>query len=721
VAKGTQSLDVHGLVRFRNSLMQALNLPIEVFGDDVRCDYVRFDFDGNGSLDVNEVYQFVKFSLWEYIKTVGDGTLKVDVPHKSLSEAGYSITRELGKGSQAKVMLCVDNDGKERCVKCYRKGAMTIGGINELKEEFEAMRFLGCRSIAQTFEVFQDSSFFYMVNEVYHGGDFATLRTRATEQQVAMTEDWWTNVFKQCLRALEHMHQQAMMHCDIKEPNLMLKTQDLRSPDVVLVDFGLTKAFHVTHDTGICGGTPGYIPPETLRTRKWFPGGDVFSLGVVVFQMLTDSTPNGTTCIGPQPRGLFLEGCSTFREVCEATFKRTPQYEKITCNFPRLDSLTEQLLRKDQQLRPRAPAVLQGPWFDPHRDSLPLASDHPLATKGITKEMLSEWMVQTASLRSEDDSPKNREKPHANGAFVKRSTDTSAVVAAALQSMQPIRVASPMRPWRCSTSPRPSVASRLGCSVCLKHVRPVGESQSQVASPHARRSPSRASSTEVAPPFVPRHISPACVVSVAADRWRSTSPAPSNGTVSRVVMSPQHTTRSSSMEVRPTRASLGESPLTMMRTDGVTRVLSRHMHTGRRFFSVEVPAGGGKPGANATVMTQVGSRTPALSPQPVTRFSGGSSSPSSRFTCTTPAPPVLTPPLVPPVRKPTVVLQLCHENSRMAPPQVSVMPCRTGGSVKLSSPGAPGLTTRLHRLNCAQVHVHHPSPLMRQRPHHRTH
>jgi serine/threonine protein kinase len=360
VAKGTQHLDVPGLVSFRSSLMQALNLPVEVFGDDVRSDYVRFDFDGNGSLDVNEVYRFVKFSLWEYIKTIGEGALQVNVPRRSLPEAGYSIIRELGKGSQAKVMLCVNNDGEERCVKCYRKGAMTVGGVEQLKEEFEAMRFLGCRSIAQTFEVFQDSSFYYMVNEVYHGGDFTTLRAHAMEQQVVMTEAWWMGLFKQCLRALEHMHQHAVMHCDIKEPNLMLKTQEgLHAPDVVVVDLGVTTAMGA-HDTGMVAGTPGYIPPETLRTRKWFPKGDIFSLGVVVFQMLTDTTPDTTAiCIGPQPRGLFLERCSSFREVCEATFKRTPQYEKITCTFPRLGSLSEQLLLKDHSLRPRALELLQ--------------------------------------------------------------------------------------------------------------------------------------------------------------------------------------------------------------------------------------------------------------------------------------------------------------------------------------------------------------------------
>jgi len=457
------------------------------------------------------------------------------------------------------------------------------------------------------------------------------------------------------------MHQQAMMHCDIKEPNLMLKTQDLHSPKVVLVDFGVSTAMGA-HDTGICGGTPGYIPPETLRARKWFPKGDIFSLGVVVFQMLTDSTPNTATCTGPQPRGLFLEGCSTFREVCEATFKRTPQYEKITHNFMRLGRLTEQLLRKDQQLRPRAPEALQGPWFDHHRDSLPLASDHPLATKGITKEMLSEWMVgSTLSFRSE-------EKPHVNGVCVFPSTDTSAVVAAALESMQPVRVAPPLRPWRFSTSPRPNEApspSRRGSYSCRKLVQGAGEAQRQVVPPHDRR----AFSMEVAPApvYTPQRTSAAPSVA---------TPLAAVGPVARVVMSPQHTQRSSSTEAQPTRALLVESPL-LTRTGSRTRVqtsLSPHARC-RRSRSLQVPPSGATPGAKNVF----GSRTPV--------------------------PPTGTPTVVSPLATPIVYKRAASatipipqsgaatrvrspQPRRDASPQVSVLPRGNGASVILTSPGA---------------------------------
>eukprot|EP00971_Amphidinium_carterae_P270237 5361690-Amphidinium_carterae.1 len=53
--------------------------------------------------------------------------------------------------------------------------------------------------------------------KVYSGGDFQLLTDRVREAGVTMDEKWWRKLFKQCFRALEFMHQQAMMHCDIKE------------------------------------------------------------------------------------------------------------------------------------------------------------------------------------------------------------------------------------------------------------------------------------------------------------------------------------------------------------------------------------------------------------------------------------------------------------------------------------------------------------------------
>lgn len=419
VSSPTNNLDVNGLRCFRALLLQELGLPSETFGD-ILTDCIRFDFNGTGKLEVNEVYKLTKFHLWEYWKKLRGPEWKSNIPYKSLELGGYKVLKELGKGSQAVVKLCKNYDGLDRCIKCYSKDEMAQSGVEMLVDEFEAMQLLGCKRIANTFEIFQDARFYYLVNEVYYGGDFQTVKRRAQDQGVCTNEDWWRKLFKQCLRALEFMHQQAMIHCDIKEPNLMLKTHDLTEPDVVVVDFGIAKAMGAG-DTNSFGGTPGYIPPETLQSHKWFPGGDIFSLGVVIFQMMTDNVPNEDAY--GSPNGLFVDGCSNLEEIITATLTREPRFEKMPPEFPGLLRLTRMLLQKHLANRPNALRAMEDTWFkvealpasnglcsgkemigsnaseQPHvaqvpRESGPLRGAHPLASVGIVPEFIEKLRSQ---------------------------------------------------------------------------------------------------------------------------------------------------------------------------------------------------------------------------------------------------------------------------------------------------------------------------------------
>mmetsp|Transcript_60008 Transcript_60008/g.139790 ORF Transcript_60008/g.139790 Transcript_60008/m.139790 type:complete len:711 (-) Transcript_60008:109-2241(-) len=389
VAGNRKDIDLCGLRGFRALLSQSISVPLEALGN-LQAEFIRFDFDGNGRIHFNEAYKLVKHHLWVHLKKHSAGS-QVDVPHKSLDLAGYRVTKELGRGSQGVAMLATDSRGQEWCVKCYEKGKMTVGGLSELKDEFETMQRLSCDMIAHAVEIFQDSQFYYTIGEAYYGGDLGTLKKRANEEGVNMTEQWWRRLFRQCFQALAFMHEQAMMHCDIKEPNIMLKTTDFHSPEVVLIDFGVSKAM-AAEDDGRVFGTPGYIPPETFEMKMWFPGGDVFSMGVCFLQVVGDQVPITSTSGAWNTRGIFIEGCTTLREVMQATLAREPPFHLIPKEMPGLTALVRLLLQKQMALRPRAPQVLQDPWFC--SDTGALASEefmpipeHMLGTMGISEDL----------------------------------------------------------------------------------------------------------------------------------------------------------------------------------------------------------------------------------------------------------------------------------------------------------------------------------------------
>merc|ERR1719356_300070 len=165
-----------------------------------------------------ECFQFVRCHLQEYQRTVVDPSVAyISIPLKCVQTAGYSFGKELGSGSQGNIKLAVDQDGNERCVKAVPKTAKEGCGIAELqkefevvielKKEFEIMSKLRNDRIARTFEIFQDTSFYYLVNEPYRGGDLSKARMNASKYGVPITQDWWRKIFRQCFEGLQHLHE----------------------------------------------------------------------------------------------------------------------------------------------------------------------------------------------------------------------------------------------------------------------------------------------------------------------------------------------------------------------------------------------------------------------------------------------------------------------------------------------------------------------------------
>jgi len=398
VDPGTGSLSLQDLQQFRACLSQVIGVPLEAFGDLVNT-YLCFDFDGNGFMEVNEAYKLVKFHLCEYRKKLGGKEGPVDLPSTTLQEAGYEVIEELGRGSQGVVHLATNGDGEQVCIKSLQKSHMTASGIEELQEEFQTLRNLDCDLVAKVFKLFQDTQNYYMVLEPYFGGDFTTLLPRARGQGVMKSERWLQGLFRQCFDALAFLHSQAIMHCDIKEPNIMLKTTDFHKPQVVLIDFGVCRAM-AAKANGMPSGTLGYMPPETLGNFKWFPRGDIFSMGVVIMQVLIDKIPPSGPRTATTPGGIFIEGCATMKEIIQATKTRTPPFHLMPAGVPGLTQLLRSLLVKTMQQRPTAPQVLKDSWFDEVTDEPqpPSPSKSEWATIGITNSFLARPSVMGEDL-----------------------------------------------------------------------------------------------------------------------------------------------------------------------------------------------------------------------------------------------------------------------------------------------------------------------------------
>lgn len=352
---GQLALGERCLGEFTCALSRALGIPQNVFGN-LHDDFIRFDFDGDGSIEEHEAYKLVKACLREHLKRLEPWLFQPSVRFSNPHDAGFTVEKELGRGGMGVAMLAVDHAGEFRCIKYNPKCNMDRHMLEEILEEFVVMRELEGTRIARTFDIFQDSEYVYFVNEAYFGGDLTGITRRALMDGVEPCEAYWREIFLQCFNGLLHMHNNCMMHCDIKEPNIMLKADDYECPQVVIIDYGLARAFAADEQT-ICG-TPGYIPPETWKKQKWYPKGDCFSMGVTMLQLVTDNvpSPNGSA-------GIFATGARSVQEVGHITCSRPAPLQLLPYESTSLLGLLEGLLAKDQRHRLNAVQALRQPWF----------------------------------------------------------------------------------------------------------------------------------------------------------------------------------------------------------------------------------------------------------------------------------------------------------------------------------------------------------------------
>ncbi|HEU5177270.1 MAG TPA: serine/threonine-protein kinase [Burkholderiales bacterium] len=204
--------------------------------------------------------------------------------------ANYPVIRKLGEGATSEVFLCQDPfRGREVAVKRIFPESLRDPARGRLfrKLFFTEASLAGKLDhphIAQIYDagIGEDSG--YIVMEYVPGG---TMERFCAPESLLPVEQTVEIIFK-CARALAYAHKQGVTHRDIKPGNLLYASAPT---DVHVGDFGLALNLGVetTQITGV--GSPAYMSPEQIREELVDHRTDIYSLGVVMYQMLTGKLP----------------------------------------------------------------------------------------------------------------------------------------------------------------------------------------------------------------------------------------------------------------------------------------------------------------------------------------------------------------------------------------------------------------------------------------------
>ena len=177
---------------------------------------------------------------------------------------------------------CTVTSGNQDGMYGYYKHKFTQEAINLSK--------LHHPNIVNVLEAFEENNTVYYAMEYIDGGSL----DKKIEQNQKLSEKQCVELTKQIGSAVSFMHDNMMLHLDLKPSNIMLK----QNGDAVLIDFGLSKQYTENGEpetlTKVGGGTPGYAPLEQISYRdgKGFPVTmDVYALGGTMYKMLTGVRP----------------------------------------------------------------------------------------------------------------------------------------------------------------------------------------------------------------------------------------------------------------------------------------------------------------------------------------------------------------------------------------------------------------------------------------------
>jgi predicted ATPase/serine/threonine protein kinase len=298
----------------------------------------------------------------------------------------YEILSLLGKGGMGEVYLAQDSRlGRKVALKLLPDELVRDPGrLRRLEREARAASALNHPNILTIYEVGQIEGTYFIATEFIEG---PTLRQRMASQRLIIRE--MLEVAVQAAGALAAAHQAGIVHRDIKPENLMLR------PDgyVKVLDFGLAKLIEpvtssehqtvsdLTTEAGTVLGTVHYMSPEQALGQPVDARTDLFSLGVVLYELASGTRP--------------FEGQSA-TAIVDAILHKTPvPAQQLSPELPaELDRILEKALGKSREERYQTAADLQADLKRLQRDLesaqlvvQPLPAEHRLASLALARDL----------------------------------------------------------------------------------------------------------------------------------------------------------------------------------------------------------------------------------------------------------------------------------------------------------------------------------------------
>jgi serine/threonine protein kinase/tetratricopeptide (TPR) repeat protein len=199
----------------------------------------------------------------------------------------YQIIEELGKGGMGKVYRVLDKKlNEEVALKLISpEVASDKQTIERFSNELKLARRIAHRNVGKMYEFMEDAGTHFITMEYVPGENLRSTIRRIGQLPVAKS----MAIARQICDGLAEAHRLGVVHRDLKPSNIILDSEG----NSRIMDFGIARSIHAKGITGagVMIGTPEYMSPEQVEGNEADQRSDIYSLGIILYEMLTGRVP----------------------------------------------------------------------------------------------------------------------------------------------------------------------------------------------------------------------------------------------------------------------------------------------------------------------------------------------------------------------------------------------------------------------------------------------